>query len=755
LDAPSSSKSLVVGRTIEISNLFLSLDNEKSITVLAGEAGIGKTTLLNEFYNQLWLYKKDSHFVGYFDKNKELRSAGLIYPFITVLESLLNWISKTRVATDKVKETMSRMEKAFVKFIKEKGTEIGSALIQDIAEKIGLKETLKISKEFLKTFKEQRSATMLADTYVTENKTEVISSYIDIFNILKTEFEEHVFVLIFDQFENVGIASIDFLIDFVKNLPNMFHIVVSFRSEEEEISDDTVAKKVYEYTTRSLEELGAREIIIKGLSAEEIGVWIKTTKGIDLPLIPDLKRIREFTDGIPIILTEWINQSDSLNYDELEEFKKSSSTNKFLCKYILEHKRVLNNDTVTIKNLNRLVILLEPLNIIDLAKFLNLNFDDLQIFIDKLLEIGIFEKRDTSFWFRHDLVRKCLENSLTEEYRENLHRSAAKFFLDLFNEGEKLGNVKNAVFIGCAYHLHQAGESMKEKCIQFNKDLAKRASSIGDLDLAERCYKRIIDDSEEVKDTLDAYLELAHDIYIVWGRYDDAYAVYQELLKYSPSNQSAQILSYMAQIHYIKREYEIAMECYDKSFSLAEATANQTLLGEILHDKAIIKYDMKMFDESLNYFNDCKEIFKRIENKIGEISCSSHIANIYRIQKEYDKSIELLQECLQEAKKFSNPSIMSEILYYMANVYYDKQQYEESIKLLTERLSIEKNLGNQHGTAITLFSMGKSLKKKYEYKESLSYLLQAHSILKRIGHNDAELVESEILFVQAKVNQLS
>ena len=401
------------------------------------------------------------------------------------------------------------------------------------------------------------------------------------------------------------------------------------------------------------------------------------------------------------------------------------------------------------------MILLEPLNNIDLAKFLNMDFDDLQIFIDKLSEIGILEKRDTYFWFRHDLVRKCLENSLTDEYKENLHKYATKFFLDLFNEGQKLGNVKNAVFIGCAYHLHAAGEPMKEKCIQFNKDLAQRASSIGDLDLAERCYERIIDDSTEEKDIFDAYLELAHDIYIVWGRYDEAYAIYEKLLEHNSSYQSAQIFSYMAQIHYIKREYEIAMEYYDKSFSLAKDTANQALLGEILHGKAIIKYDEKRFDESINYFNESKEIFKRIENKIGEISSSSRIANIYRIQKEYDKSIELLEECLEEAKKFSNPSIMSEILYYMANVYYDKQQYEESIKILTERLSIEKNLGNQHGTAITLFSMGKSLKRKYEYQESLSCLLQAYSILKRIGHDDAELVEREIQFVQSKVNQLS
>jgi predicted ATPase len=322
---------MFIGRSTEMSELFLSLDRGKSITLLIGEGGIGKSSLLNEFHDQLWESRRDSHFVGYYERSKELRSAGLVYPFVIVLEDLLKWISATRTSQDEIKEAVSRIEKALIKFVKEKGTEMASALIQDIAEKIGLKETLKIAKDFLKTFKAERSATMLADSFVSENKREVISTYINIFNILKTEFEDYIFVLIFDQFENMGKASIDFLIDFIGNLPTKFHVVISFQFEEN-LWDDEVAKKVSEYARDALGRLGAQEIRLKGLSEEDIGKWIRITKGIELPLVPDLRRIRELTDGVPIILNEWINQSNNLDYEELDEFKKNSNTTKRLCK---------------------------------------------------------------------------------------------------------------------------------------------------------------------------------------------------------------------------------------------------------------------------------------------------------------------------------------------------------------------------------------------------------------------------------------
>ena len=79
-------------------------------------------------------------------------------------------------------------------------------------------------------------------------------------------------------------------------------------------------------------DLGAKKIPIEGLCAEDIGKWIKQVRDISLPLIPDLKRIRENSAGLPLLLEEWIRSSKDLkDYDNIKRDK--------LCIRLLDLKR--------------------------------------------------------------------------------------------------------------------------------------------------------------------------------------------------------------------------------------------------------------------------------------------------------------------------------------------------------------------------------------------------------------------------------
>jgi hypothetical protein len=118
-------------------------------------------------------------------------------------------------------------------------------------------------------------------------------SHVDLSQSLAEEFQEKSFVLIFDQIESAGKGSIDFLINFAKLMPDRFHIIVSFKVEER-IWRDTVARELYEDARDKIVELEyGKELQVEGLSAEDIGKWIKFVKGVELSLVPNLQRIRE------------------------------------------------------------------------------------------------------------------------------------------------------------------------------------------------------------------------------------------------------------------------------------------------------------------------------------------------------------------------------------------------------------------------------------------------------------------------------
>src|SRR6476659_3484315 len=74
-----------------------------------------------------------------------------------------------------------------------------------------------------------------------------------------------------------------------------------------------------------------------------------------------------------------------------------------------------------------------------------------------------------------------------------------------------------------AYHLHKA--EIHDKSYIQNKNVAKYALSIGDLDQSERCYKAAIYDAVKLDKTEEenvTKLELTNGVLMLWGRYDDA-----------------------------------------------------------------------------------------------------------------------------------------------------------------------------------------------------------------------------------------
>ena len=120
---------------------------------------------------------------------------------------------------------------------------------------------------------------------------------------------------------------------------------------------------------------------------------------------------------------------------------------------------------------------------------------------------------------------------------------------------------------------------MYEESYIYNKNVAKYASRIGDLDQAEYCYRNAIDDASKlnnVKYEKGSILELTNDVLLVWGRYDEAFRNYQELSEYYSDIQDlghqSRLLRNIGNIHSRRRDDNKALERYNEGLRVCYDT---------------------------------------------------------------------------------------------------------------------------------------------------------------------------------------
>ena len=286
-------KAFIIGREEEIQELLSDLkESKKTIRLLHGEAGVGKSRVLDAFYQIL---KQDNnyrntHFVGYYDKSKAVivEPTSYLYPFEECLLDLIKSIKDSQNTKEQVSSFLDRLKESAIIFAKQEGKDIAIAIIDDLIKKAGFEETASFGKRFISVFKGTKSSiTKIEESLSKYQEDDVFRAYLALFEGLAKEYTNREFVLIFDQFESVGKHSIDFLLNLIKFLPaERFHLIIGFQTKDRTWHERTIRALFEETRDKIVIDLGGKELELTGLHVNAIGEWIKLERNITLPLHP-------------------------------------------------------------------------------------------------------------------------------------------------------------------------------------------------------------------------------------------------------------------------------------------------------------------------------------------------------------------------------------------------------------------------------------------------------------------------------------
>jgi hypothetical protein len=717
---------LLFGRQEILDELRHDLDSEKSIRLILGDSGIGKSAILNEFYNIL--EKKNEVddqrlFIGYFRHSDSLTDPRTLYPFTTALRDLLAWTKEKEQFNKKMKGIMIRVMTTTVEFAKSKSIELVGAILEDIAKKIGLENTYDVMRDYLQIYRMQKPKTAVysAEEYLAAHKEEAVLVYAGIFGSLAKEFEDRKFILIFDNFESVGRASFNFLTDFISRLPARFHILVAYKTEEPN-SPDSAAVVLYQEAERRLRKQNAKVSKLEGLKKDDIHEWIRSVKKTK-PLPSHLQKVLNNSAGVPVVLEEWIGRPGALNYDAIGTTE--------LCNSIIAKKKSLSVQYATF--LDRMSILAYPIyDFGNLREFLNIPknqfYQIIPQFLDDLNDKGLFEKKEDREWFKHDKYRKCLEEDLRNQFRKSYHNDAAIFYLKLLKR-DKTMNTK----LASAYHLHEAGRD--EESYNLNSEVAKSCFMVGVLDQAERCYRTAIQDAKKLRDEKkekDCIYRLAR-VLMMWNRYDEAYNYYKDLEEYFAKVEDVNFLPkvkfYLGLIHHYKVRLNEALSLYEESYSIAKQRGHKKGGQEIPDEK--IEKELGLSEDYMEIpelYNDSLLFKKAIIWDLNIGATEFYIAYTHYIKGEIANALQWYIRSHHYGQSHGDQLGQAITLTQLAQIHHDQAKYDEALTVYHNLLHEIDNERDQMSKCLILFEIGGVYLYKNEYENALFYYSESEKI---------------------------
>jgi predicted ATPase len=211
---------------------------------------------------------------------------------------------------------------------------------------------------------------------------------------------------------------------------------------------------------------------------------------------------------------------------------------------------------------------------------------------------------------------------------------------------------------------------------------------------------------------------------------EEAIRFYTEALEFEESPEKRmEIFENLGNVYKLVGFYDKSIESFQSALDLskskrkkAEITAR---IGDIYEEKG-------EYDESIRIANEALDLVKGKKCK-EEAYALNLIGTVNYCRGEYDEAIKYLEKSLKIRKKIDDSSGIASSVNNIANVHLRRGEYDEAIEYYEESLKIRKESEDQRNVARSLGNIGAVYLHTGEYDEALENFGRSLEILEKIG----------------------
>ena len=165
----------------------------------------------------------------------------------------------------------------------------------------------------------------------------------------------------------------------------------------------------------------------------------------------------------------------------------------------------------------------------------------------------------------------------------------------------------------------------------------------------------------------------------------------------------------------------------------AQRFFEQTAAADQLNQQGIQQARVSQFREALQSWEQALEIYRAIQDKLGEANALGNLGIVYRELGDYPRAIEFHQQSLAIKREIGNRLGESNTLGNLGNVYNTFGDYPRAIEFYQQSLAISREIGNRLSEASSLGNLGTAYYSLSDYPRAIEFHQQSLAIKREIG----------------------
>jgi len=352
--------------------------------------------------------------------------------------------------------------------------------------------------------------------------------------------------------------------------------------------------------------------------------------------------------------------------------------------------------------------------------------------IERLVRSGILNSRNGTLEFSHALFQSVIYESIGDRWKVGHHRALGEYFETAYADNP------DEVIFELARHFSRTNEH--GKCVEYCTRAGEKAEGSYALERALEFYEAALGALPGLDKTFAAakrldLLERLGDVRSVMGLYDDAIDDYRRAKEAAEDRVfKARMLRKSANLLTNKGDFDESLKQTREAAELIDGKA-PVELGKIWLEDGTTCFRKGDFDRSMTIYKEALDAFTpEVGTYDAEVAATLNgIGNVHYHRGEMRDALEYYRRSLELSERVGNPKEIALLLGNMGSVTLGLGNINESLDYFHKSLEIRERIGDILGIAQTENNLGVIFQDKGELDKALEHFHRGLEIAEKLG----------------------